>query len=109
MTFEAATATVLAAGGDISSVVSGLAPNWGPFGALGNQARVIIQAVMAAVVVVCVIVALVGASKQRVGGGSRNNALEAEQGKAMFLSGLVGAFLVGSIGTIFTIVYGLGV
>lgn len=98
----------LAAGGGIGDVVGGVAPSWGPFGALGGTAKTAIDVVMAAVIVVCMIVALVGASKQRVGSSSRNG-MQAEEGKNLLLSGIAGAFIVASLGTIFTLVYGLGI
>lgn len=98
---------VQAAGG-INGVVGGVAPNWGPFAALGATAVTIIDVVMAAVIVVCMLVALVGASKQRVGSSSRNG-MQAEEGKGLLLSGIAGAFIVASLGTVFTVVYGLGI
>src|SRR5213595_3543604 len=29
--------------GDISTIIGGIAPDWGPFGSLGNEARVMIE------------------------------------------------------------------
>ena len=38
----------LAAGkGDITTIIGGIAPNWGPFGTLGNEARMMVEVVMA--------------------------------------------------------------
>lgn len=100
--------SVVAAGGGIGGVVGGVAPNWGPFAALGGTAVTIIDVVMASVIVICMIVALVGASKQRVGSSSRNG-MQAEEGKGLLISGVAGAFIVASLGTVFTVVYGLGI
>lgn len=97
---------VLAAG--IGDVINGVAPSWGPFGALGTQAKVVIDVVMAAALVVCIGIAAWGASKQRVGSSSRNS-MHAEEGKGLIVSGIAGAFIIGSLGTIFTIVYGLAI
>lgn len=97
-----------AANGSINGVVGGVAPNWGPFAALGGTAVTVIDVVMAAVIVICMLVALAGASKQRVGASSRNG-MQAEEGKGLLISGVAGAFIVASLGTVFTIVYGLGI
>ena len=63
--------------GDITTIIGGIAPNWGPFGSLGNEARVMIEV--------------------------------AEQGKGLIVAGLTGVFIIGSLGTLFTIVYGMAV
>ena len=99
---------VEAASGGIGGVVGGVAPDWGPFGGLGTTAKTIIDLVMASVIVICMLVALVGASKQRVGASSRNG-MQAEEGKGLLLSGIAGAFIVASLATVFTLVYGLGI
>jgi hypothetical protein len=96
------------AGGGISSVVGGVSPSWGPFGSLGAQATTVIDVVMAAVLVICVVIALFGASKQRFGGASRNS-MHAEEGKSLLISGLAGAFIVSSLMTLFTVTYGMGI
>ena len=33
--------------GGISTIINGIAPKWGPFGALGDEAKVMIEVVMA--------------------------------------------------------------
>lgn len=96
-----AASTVLAA-----NVWDGTQPSWGPFAGLGTQAKVLIDVVMAAGLVVCFAIAAWGASKQRIGSSSRNS-MHAEEGKGLIVSGLAGAFIIGSLGTIFTIIYGL--
>ena len=100
--------SVQAASGGIGGVVGGVAPNWGPFAALGATAVTIIDVVMASVIVICMVVARVGASKQRVGACSRNG-MQAEEGKGLLISGVVGAFIVASLATVFTVVYGMGI
>ena len=32
--------------GDINTIIGGIAPDWGPFGSLGNEAKVMIEVVM---------------------------------------------------------------
>jgi hypothetical protein len=93
--------------GATTNVFDGLRPDWGPFGALGDKGRMAIQVVMAAVLLLLIARALVGAGKMRVGRESHNS-LAAEEGRKEVLSGLSGAFLVASMATIFTVVYGLG-
>jgi hypothetical protein len=90
-----------------TDLFTGLRPDWGPFGALGDKGRMIIQVVMAAVLLLLIARSLVGAGKMRVGRESHNS-LAAEEGRKEVLSGLSGAFLVASMGTIFTLVYGMG-
>src|SRR5664280_2423495 len=98
---------VLVAAGDISGVVGGVSPGWGPFGSLGTQAKVLIGVVMAAVGVACLIMALIGAAKQRVGGVG-GNSMRSEDGKSLLISGVAGVFIVASLGTIMVVVYGMG-
>ena len=94
--------------GGIGAVIGGVSPGWGPFAALGAQAVTIIDVTMAVVLAACFVLAIIGASKQRVGGAGRNS-MQAEEGKGLVISAIAGAFLVASLGTIFTIVYGLGI
>jgi len=93
--------------GDIGGVVGGVSPSWGPFGSLGTQSKVLIGVVMAAVLVACLVMALIGAAKQRVGGVS-GNSMRSEDGKSLLISGVAGVFLVASLGTIVVVVYGMG-
>lgn len=46
--------------GDITTIIGGIAPNWGPFGSLGNQARVMIEIVMAVAILLCLGIAIWG-------------------------------------------------
>ncbi|EFL16500.1 integral membrane protein, partial [Streptomyces sp. C] len=39
--------------GDITTIIGGIAPNWGPFGSLGNEAKVMIEVVMAVAILLC--------------------------------------------------------
>jgi hypothetical protein len=50
-----------------------------------------------------------GAAKQRIGSTAVHDSFSAESGKGMILAGLAGVFIVGSLGTIFTIVYGMAI
>ena len=100
----------LAAGsGDIHSIINGIAPDWGPFGQLGQEARVLVEVIMAAAIVMCLGIAAWGAAKQRFGTTATRDAFSAEQGKGLIIAGLTGTFLIGSLTTIFTIVYGMAV
>jgi hypothetical protein len=99
---------VLAANGSIGSLVNGIAPDWGPLAALGNTARTVIQAIMAGVVLALLGRAALGAFHIKVGEGQHDVA-QVSKGKKEVGGSLVGAFVVGSLGTIFTIVYGMGI
>ena len=96
-------------GGGISNIIGGISPNWGPFGQLGGQGRLLVEVLMAAVVLLCFAIAAWGAAKQRFGTTATRDAFSAEQGKGMIVAGLTGVFLVGSLGTLFTIVYGMAI
>ncbi|MCT9075292.1 MULTISPECIES: hypothetical protein [Streptomyces] len=98
----------LAASGDIGTLVNGLSPDWGPFGKLGTTGRTVIQALMAGVVLVLLGRAILGAVHLKVGEGQHDVA-QVSKGKKEIAGSLVGAFVVASIGTIFTIVYGMGI
>ncbi|WP_037620131.1 hypothetical protein [Streptomyces aureus] len=98
----------LAASGDIGTLVNGLSPDWGPFGQLGTTGRTVIQALMAGVVLVLLGRAILGAVHLKVGEGQHDVA-QVSKGKKEIAGSLVGAFVVASIGTIFTIVYGMGI
>ena len=37
--------------GDINTIIGGIAPDWGPFGSLGNEAKVMIEVVMAVAII----------------------------------------------------------
>jgi heme/copper-type cytochrome/quinol oxidase subunit 2 len=99
-------ATILAAG--VGDLVNGLSPDWGPFAAVGTKARVIIQVLMAAVVLILFGMAIWGAWQIRVG-NSQQNTMDVKQGKTMVISSLAGLFLIASMSTIFGIVFGMGV
>lgn len=98
----------LAASGDIGTLVNGLSPDWGPFGKLGKVGRTVIQALMAGVVLILLGRAILGAVHMKVGEGQHDVA-QVSKGKKDIAGSLVGAFVVASIGTIFTIVYGMGI
>ena len=99
---------VLAANGNIGGLVNGIAPDWGPFEALGATARTVVQAIMAGVVVALLGRAALGAFHIKVGEGQHDVA-QVSKGKKEVGGALIGAFVVGSLGTIFTIVYGMGI
>ncbi|WP_445517315.1 hypothetical protein [Streptomyces sp. NEAU-174] len=98
----------LAASGDIGTLVDGLSPDWGPFGQLETTGRTVIQALMAGVVLVLLGRAVLGAVHLKVGEGQHDVA-QVSKGKKEIGGSLIGAFVVASIGTIFTIVYGMGI
>jgi len=104
----AQTDVVLAGSGNIGTVIGGVSPGWGPFGALGRSATTVIDLTMAVVLVICFGVAIVGAAKQRVGSSGRNS-MHSEEGKGLLISGLAGAFIVGSLATVFTVIYGMSI
>jgi hypothetical protein len=94
---------------DINRIIGGIAPNWGPFGAVGDQARTMIQVIMAAAILICMGIAIWGAAKQRVGSTAMRDSFSAEQGKGLIVAGLTGIFIIGSLGTLFTIIYGMAI
>ncbi|MFG2785821.1 hypothetical protein ACGFY7_49395 [Streptomyces prunicolor] len=99
---------VLAASGDIGTLVNGLSPDWGPFGKLGATGRTVVQALMAGVVLFLLGRAILGAAHMKIGEGQQDYA-QVSKGKKEVSGSLVGVFVVASIGTIFTIVYGMGI
>jgi hypothetical protein len=94
---------------DINTIIGGIAPNWGPFGQVGNQAKVMIEVVMATAILLCLGIAVWGAAKQRIGATALRDTFAAEQGKGLIVAGLTGVFIIGSLGTLFTIVYGMAI
>jgi hypothetical protein len=98
-----------AGGGNIDTIIGGIAPDWGPFGAVGQQAKVLIEVVMAAAILICLGIAIWGAAKQRIGATALRDSFSAEQGKGLIVAGLTGVFIIGSLGTLFTIVYGMAI
>ncbi|MEU3713279.1 hypothetical protein [Streptomyces catenulae] len=95
--------------GDISTIIGGIAPDWGPFGTLGHEARVMVEVIMAVAILICLGIAFWGAAKQRIGATALRDTFSAEQGKGLIVAGLTGVFIIGSLGTLFTIVYGMAV
>ena len=95
--------------GDINTIIGGIAPDWGPFGSLGSEARVMIEVVMAVALLLCFGIAIWGAAKQRIGATALRDTFSAEQGKGLIVAGLTGVFIIGSLGTLFTIVYGMAI
>ena len=94
---------------DINTIIGGIAPNWGPFGKVGTEARVMIEVIMATAILVCLGIAVWGAAKQRIGATALRDTFSAEQGKGLIVAGLTGVFIIGSLGTLFTIVYGMAI
>jgi hypothetical protein len=94
---------------NINTIIGGIAPSWGPFGQVGNQARVMIEVVMACAILLCLGIAVWGAAKQRIGATALRDTFSAEQGKGLIVAGLTGVFIIGSLGTLFTIVYGMAI
>jgi len=97
------------AANNIDTIIGGIAPNWGPFGKVGTEARVMVEVVMASAIVLCLGVAVWGAAKQRIGATALRDTFSAEQGKGLIVAGLTGVFIIGSLGTLFTIVYGMAI
>ncbi|MFH8359575.1 hypothetical protein ACH4FV_08270 [Streptomyces anulatus] len=98
--------TTLAAGID---VVSGVKPDWGPFGKLGGTAKVILGVIAAVVLVVGAGAFLAGVGKSKGWFGEGHSTMDSSRGKGMMVGGLTCVFLVASFGTIFAITYGMGV
>lgn len=94
---------------NINTIIGGIAPNWGPFGQVGNQARVMIEVIMATAIIMCLGISVWGAAKQRIGATQMRDTFSAEQGKGLIVAGLTGVFIIGSLGTLFTIVYGMAI
>lgn len=82
--------------GDITTIIGGIAPNWGPFGSLGNEAKVMIEVVMAVAILLCLGIAIWGAAKQRIGATALRDTFSAEQGKGLIVVSLTGVFIIGS-------------
>lgn len=99
-------AAVLAAAGP-DGLFNGVSPDWGPLGALGNTAKVLLSILMAAALFAYVAYTIWGASQQRIGSATHNSHA-AEKGKAMFVSGLIGCAVIGSALTLTGMAYGLG-
>ncbi len=66
--------------GDITTIIGGLL-DWGPFGSLGNEAKTMIQVVMAVAILLCLGIAIWGAAKQRIESTALRDTFSAEQGK----------------------------
>ena len=62
---------------------------------------------MAVAILLCLGIAIWGAAKQRIGATALRDTFSAEQGKGLIVAGLTGVFIIGSLGTLFTIVYGM--
>ena len=93
----------------IDTIIGGIAPNWGPFGKVGTEAKVLIEVVMATAILLCLGIAVWGAAKQRIGATALRDTFSAEQGKGLIVAGLTGVFIIGSLSTLFTIVYGMAI
>ncbi|GAA1981114.1 hypothetical protein GCM10009738_69820 [Kitasatospora viridis] len=95
--------------GNIDTIIGGIAPDWGPFSTLGSEARIMVEVVMAVAILACLAIAVWGAAKQRIGATALRDTFSAEQGKGLIVAGLTGVFIIGSLGTLFTIVYGMAI
>ncbi len=93
----------------INEIIGGIAPDWGPFAAVGDQARTMVQVIMAMAILICLGLAIWGAAKQRIGSTAMRDSFSAEQGKGLIVAGLTGVFIIGSLGTLFTIIYGMSI
>ncbi|MFD6329174.1 hypothetical protein ACFWGI_06295 [Streptomyces niveus] len=98
----------LAADGGISSLVDGITPEWDVFGAVGDKARIIVGVIMAGAILFLLGSAVVGAVHIRVG-NQQHNTMETKKGQTQVGSSLLGLFVVASMATLFTIVYGFGI
>ncbi|MEU4205342.1 hypothetical protein AB0F64_36145 [Streptomyces sp. NPDC026294] len=98
--------TTLAAGAD---VVSGVKPDWGPFSKLGGTAKVMLGVLAALVLVVGAGAFFAGLAKSKGWVGDGHSTMDSSRGKGLMVGGGVTVFLVASFGTLFTIVYGMGV
>jgi hypothetical protein len=96
-------------GKNIDTIIGGIAPDWGPFASLGSEARIMVEVVMAVAILGCLAIAIWGAAKQRIGATAMRDTFSAEQGKGLIIAGLTGVFIIGSLGTLFTIVYGMAI
>ncbi|CAM5259762.1 hypothetical protein SALBM311S_05153 [Streptomyces alboniger] len=67
--------------GDINTIIGGIAPDWGPFGSLGNEAKVMIEVVMAVAILLCLGIAIWGAAKQRIGATALRDTFSAGTGQ----------------------------
>lgn len=93
----------------VGDVIGGVEPSWGPFGALGSTAKVVIGVAAAFVLVASAFIFLVGIAKSKGWVGSGNSTMHTDTGKGQIIGGLVGIFLVASAGALFTLVYGMGI
>jgi hypothetical protein len=101
----------LAAGkNDLKDLLHGLHPDWGPFGALGSTGKTVIDALMAGGLLVCIGRAIVGAAKIKAGQSEySHDPIAVQDGRKLMFGGMIGAFLIASMATLFTIVYGMGI
>ncbi|MFJ7590247.1 hypothetical protein ACIQZO_23250 [Streptomyces sp. NPDC097617] len=98
--------TTIAAGVD---VVTGVKPDWGPFGKLGGTAKVVLSVIAAVILAVGVGAFLIGVGKSKGWFGEGHSTMDSSRGKGMMVGGLACIFLVASLGTLVGIAYGMGV
>ncbi|MEU7183237.1 MULTISPECIES: hypothetical protein [Streptomyces] len=98
--------TTLAAGVD---VVSGVKPDWGPFGKLGSTAKVLLGVLAACALVAGAGAFFMGLAKSRGRLGEGHSAMSSAEGKGLMVGGALVFFLVASFGTLVTVVYSMGV
>lgn len=92
----------------LAAVWDGISPDWGPFGKVGSTAKTIIAALMAGIILWLFGRALTAAGTMQLG-RQQMNSMQAEEGRTKLVSSLVALAVVASMGTIFTIVFGLGI
>lgn len=98
--------TTLAAGAD---VVTGVKPDWGPFGKFGGTSKVLLSVLAALAMVIGAACFLIGLGKSKGWVGDGHSTMDSSRGKGMMVGGLVSVFLVASFGTIFAVTYAMGV
>ncbi len=93
---------------DLRGILGDVRPDFGPFGEIGDTARLAINVIMAGALLLCFALAIWGAAKQRIGSTALRDTFSAEQGKGLIIAGLVGVVIIGSLQTVFVIMFGLG-
>ncbi|WP_371792303.1 hypothetical protein OG285_25250 [Streptomyces sp. NBC_01471] len=89
--------------------MTGVKPDWGPFGKLGGTAKVLLGVLAAVVLTIGLGAFIAGIGKSKGWFGEGRSTMDASHGKGLMVGGLVVLFLVASLGTITTITYGMGV
>ena len=100
---------LLAFTGGGKTIVGGLLGGWLAVELLKRLAHIRSRTGDLFAVPLCLGIAIWGAAKQRIGATALRDTFSAEQGKGLIVAGLTGVFIIGSLGTVFTIVYGMAV